>query len=455
MPASYSGYPPHVAYPGVPVYNPPIYAYDYGYYGWPPVESAPKRDTYLFGVGIAAFVCACLTILGGLSCIALFTLISLVSSPTMTDSVRFAAGMLFLTLGIVGVVGGGFCIYHSVRSVFLRRPSRAVWLPHFWLFLLCYLATLGLGYWLHTLGVDTTISSLTGLLIYLSAVFPALAILSLGIRRLRFPRIGPWPTSWRRLTLALVSGTTLAIALASILEFVFEILLFGTMGNNILPSLVNPDTTNSSPSLLMLLLIMLAVVAPLVEELVKPLAVVLLIGRVQSKAEAFALGLACGIGFNLVETTGYISSEYNNWLNIALMRSGAGLLHGLGAAMMALGWYYLTHKEEGSRRRRILLAVGCGAYAIFQHALWNGSWGLMFVPGPIGNFVESWTWSLGLLTIDAPTLFNIVELMGILIFFIYISGHLRTRSGLPPTERHSDKPANSAQLAKGVSTFPA
>src|SRR5262249_55067782 len=158
-----------------------------------------------------------------------------------------------------------------------------------------------------------------------------------------------------------------------------------------------------------------------------------LIGRVRSKAEAFALGLVCGIGFNLVETIGYISAEYNDWLHVALVRSGSGLLHGLGTAMMALGWYFLTHKEEGSGRRRILLAVSCGAYAIFQHALWNGSWGLILIPGPIGNFVRNWTWSAGFLTIDAPTLFNIVELIGILIFFLYISGRLRARSDLPPT----------------------
>jgi RsiW-degrading membrane proteinase PrsW (M82 family) len=432
-----------------------MYGYNYGYYGWaPPVPAAPKRDSYLFAIGIAAFVCSCLTILTGLVCMAFFALISLVPSHNLTDSARFAGAMLFLTLGLAGVVGGSFCTYHSVRSAFLRKPSSAIWLPRFWLFLLCYLATLGLGYLLDMLGADLTTPALTGLLIYLGAVFPALAILTLGIRRLRVPRLGQWPTSWRRLTLALVSGATLAILLASILEFVSEIILFGSQ-SSLLSSLVNSDTSTFNTSISLLLLIMLAVIAPVVEELVKPLAVVVLIGRVQSKAEAFALGLACGIGFNLVETTGYISNGYSQWLNVALVRSGAGLLHGLGAAMMSLGWYYLTHKEEGTWSKRILLAVGCGGYAIFQHAFWNGSWGLALVPGPIGDFVQNWSWNLGPLSIDAPILFNIIELVGILVFFIYMSGRLRPKTDLPPTQARSDQPASSAQAANGLSASPA
>jgi RsiW-degrading membrane proteinase PrsW (M82 family) len=417
------GYPPHAGYPGAPAYGMPMYPYNYGHYGWPP--PAPKRDRYLLVVGIVAFIGSCLAILAGLVCMALFALVNSVPSSNIDDSTRFAGGLLVLTLGLAGTVGGGFCLYHSIRSLFLRKPSHTIWLPRLWLFLLCYLATLGIGYWLHTLGEDVTVPILTGLLIYLSAVFPSLAILTLGIRRLRPTRDGPWPTSWRRLTLALVSGTTLAILLASILEFVFAIALFGNHGNTALQSLGNSGIDTSNPSLALELLTMLAVVAPFVEELVKPLAVIILIGRVQSKAEAFALGLACGIGFSLVETIGYISSGYNDWLNIALFRSGAGLLHGLGAAMMALGWYYLTHKEEGTQLRRLLLAAGCGAYAILQHAFWNGSWGLALIPGPIGNFVQNWTWSLGSLSIDAPILFDMVELLGILIFFIFISRRLR------------------------------
>lgn len=446
--------PPPYAYPGS---SAPPYTYPpgYGSYPWPLAAARPKRDTYLLVMAIIGFIGSCLAILGGLISLGLMLLTSAVPSQHIAADQFFASIVLFLTLAFAGIVGGGFCAYHSACALFFRKPSRNIWLPRFWIFLLCYLAILGVGYWLNTLGQSTTSPLLTGMLIYLSALLPALAILALGIRRLRFSlaeqwgafwrlalhqpqraasvvsRDGQWPTSWRRLVLALVSGATLSVLLAGALEFILQLLLLGSQGNTILQSLSNPNV-NPDPSFYGPLLIMLALVAPIVEEFVKPLAVILLIGRVRSKAEAFALGLACGIGFNLVETSGYISSGYNDWLQVALVRSGAGLLHGFGAAMMALGWYILIHKEEGRRLRRLLLASGCGLYAIAQHALWNGSWGLALIPGPIGDFFQNWSGSVGVLTINASELVNIVEMLGILIFFLYMAGRLRVRTPEQP-----------------------
>jgi RsiW-degrading membrane proteinase PrsW (M82 family) len=324
-------------------------------------------------------------------------------------------------------------MYHSIRSLFLRKRSREVYLPRFWIFLLCYLAILGLGYWLSQ-NADVNAPLFTGLLIYLGGIFPALTILALGIGRLRFPKMSEQLTSWRRFTLALVSGATLSVLLASILELLVGIILLGSQSTNIFQALSLSNTSNSSP-LYSILVITAVVVAPIVEELVKPLAVVVLIGRVRSKAEAFALGLACGVGFSLVETVGYISQGgSSDWLSVALGRSGVSLLHGFGAAMMALGWYILTHREEGSWGRRIGLGLGCALYAIVQHALWNGSIGLALLPGPLGTFFTTWSWSLGPLTIDGSELVNIIEVIGILIFFIVLAGRLRRKPAHSPVE---------------------
>lgn len=441
-------------YPGTAVYNaPPGNEYPNGnYYAWPPIPPKARRDTYLLVVGIISFVSSCIAVLAGLVCVVLLALVSVM--PTNVPSNQFAGVILFLTLGIAGIVGGGFCLYHSMRSLFFRKPSGVVRLPQFWIFLLFYLITLGLGYMLHTMGRDITVPQLTAVLVYLGAIFPALAILALGIRRLRLPGSNLGPTTWRRLTLSLVSGATLAILLASILELVITVLLVGGQSLNPFWSFIQQGEIDTGDTTTFLALILLAVVAPLVEELVKPLAVVVLIGRVNSKAEAFALGLACGIGFNIVETTGYISSGYSDWLNIALVRSGAGLLHGFGAAMMALGWYYLTSPKEGRLRKRLWLGLGCGAYAIFQHSLWNGSWGLALVPGPVGEFVQQWALNIGPLSIDAPELFNIIELLGILLFFVYMAGRLRLRPVEPPDSR-SNQRGEAPRLAEKLQPFPA
>lgn len=443
-----TGYP---AYPGYPMYS----------YGWQMLPQRPKRDTYLLAVGIIAFSCSILVVLGGLGSLLLVGLVDLSQSlkATLSDGTYFAVIVLLLSFSLAGIVGGGFCLYHSIRSLFLRKASRTIWLPRFWIFLPCYLATIGVGFWIHSQGLDAHPSVLIGLLVYLGGVFPALTIMALGVRRLSFPkadrpagkkfyqtwfrkgerRVAQWPTSWRRWTLALVSGATLSIALALILETIFQMILLNGAQNEQITQFLTGPSDNLPPSLYALALILLAVVAPLVEELVKPLAVVVLIGRVRSKAEAFVLGLACGIGFNLVETTGYISSNYNDWLTVALVRSGAGLLHGFGAAMVALGWYYLTHKEEGRWPRRLLLTLGCAGYAVLQHAFWNGSLGLAFLPGPIGEFFRTWSWGSGSLVLDGGELLNIVTVIAILVFFIFMSGRLRTSASQKAKEQLAEE----------------
>src|SRR6266704_661262 len=130
--------------------------------------------------------------------------------------------------------------------------------------------------------------------------------------RISKPLNAAWHTSWRRFTVALVSGTTLSTLLASVLEIVIVLILaqFVHIQNaqSVAQCINTPDAQScQNPGIYGLLLFVVAVVAPVVEETVKPMAVVLLIGRVRSAAEAFALGMACGIGFDLVETSFYIS----------------------------------------------------------------------------------------------------------------------------------------------------
>jgi RsiW-degrading membrane proteinase PrsW (M82 family) len=306
--------------------------------------------------------------------------------------------------------------------VFFRKSSRDFSLPRFWIFVILYLIVIVIGFLLHSQGKDVAYPSLTVVLIFLAGIFPALAVLALGARRLHYPKSAPWPTSWRRLTLALISGATLSIAIAGGLEFALGILF--VQGHAVNP-LICADQPNArgcqDPGIYTLLLIMVAIVAPIIEETVKPIAVIVLIGRVRSAAEAFLLGLACGIGFDLIETTGYISSGYNDWLNVAVIRTGAGLLHGFGAAMVALGWYYLTH----AKKRRFLLAFLCWLYAVLQHALWNGSWGLVLIPGPIGDYFNNANVTVGPVSVPAYEIINIVEALFMLAFFIYITGRLR------------------------------
>lgn len=222
----------------------------------------------------------------------------------------------------------------------------------------------------------------------------------------------------------------MGILVAGILEYAFQLVLVQGQAVNPLLCISNPNTQGcQNPAIYNLILIAVAVMAPLVEETVKPLAVVVLIGRVRSAAEAFILGLAAGVGFDLIETSGYISSGYHDWLTVALIRSGASLLHGFGAAMVALGWYYLTHPG----RHRWLKASGCWLYAVIQHAIWNGTWGLVLLPAPAGSFFNNAKLTIGPVTLAAYEIVNIIEALLMLIFFIYMTGRLRPRGPDPLT----------------------
>ncbi|MGZ3608730.1 MAG: PrsW family intramembrane metalloprotease [Ktedonobacteraceae bacterium] len=445
-PLQWPGYPPQAGYPSYQGYvSPPPYApiappypgyngYGQPMYGYPWQPPLPKRDSYLLAMGITSLVGSILVLLAGLGALILLALISVLPHTTLNASEYFASIVLFISFACAGVVGGGFGLYHSIRSVFLRKPSADFIMPQFWIFFVIYLAVVGVAYWLQIQGKAVAYPTVTVMLIAFAALFPALTILALGDRRLHFPRTSPWPTSWRRFTLAIVSGATLSVGLAAVLEYIVLLLVHGQATNPLI-CVDRPNAPNcQDPAVYHIILLIVAVMAPLIEETVKPLAVIIFIGRVRSAAEAFVLGLAAGIGFNLIETTGYISSGYQDWLSVALIRTGSGLLHGFGAAMVTLGWYYLTHPGK----HRGLKVAGCWTYAVLQHAIWNGSWGLTLLPGSIGSFFNNTNVTIGSISLPSYALVNIGEAVFMLAFFIYMTGILRTKQPRPmpsPTEK--------------------
>ena len=438
----YQGYPgylpaayPYGAYPG---YN----GYAYPPYGWQPV-SQPK-DGYRQTVVIISLVGSGLAMLGGLASIGLGILIYVGSSinsntRSLSPDQLFSGILTFTAFAIAGLVGGSFSLYHSISGL-LRKRSANFMLPWFWIFLLLYLLVLGIGYALQINGQAVTTPALTIFLIILAALFPALTLLSIGVRRLHWP---DWTTSWRRFTLAVTSGATLGIGLALILEFVTLLLIVrGQNATNFSQCFDNPQAPGcGSLTTFNLLFIIIAIVGPIVEETVKPLGVALFIGKMRSASEAFLLGLGAGVGFALVETMGYIGSGYQDWLTVALERTGASLLHGFGSAMVALGWYYLMH----AKKQRFLKAIGFWAYAVFQHMVWNGTQVMALYPGQIGTTINNWNLDLGFTSLAFTEVLNILEAMLILVFFVYMTGRLRKQKPISPTNTAENK-VSGAQL---------
>ncbi len=449
------GVPPQQGYPGHPGFQgyPPNYApghpqrYPYGAYpgyngylyppyGWQPAP--PPRDGYRLTVVIISLVGSSLALIGGFIAIALMVIIVITRSinpnvSTLSDSQYFSSVLTFIAFALAGLVGGGFSLYHCIRGL-LKKPSASFTLPWFWVFLVLYLLVLGLGYALQVNGQAVTTPALTIFLIILASLFPALTLLSLGVRRLRFPG---WPTSWRRFTLALTSGATLGIGLALLLELGLLFLVTRGQSATSILCIDNPDAPGcGSFTTFNLIFIIVALVGPLVEETVKPLGVALFSGKVRGAAEAFILGLAAGIGFAMIETMGYIGSGYQDWLTVALERTAASLLHGFGTAMVALGWYYLTHSKG---QQRFWKAIGCWAYAVVQHMIWNGTAVIALLPGPVGTTINNWNLNLGFASIPFVEILNIIEAILILAFFMYMTGRLRRQNPAVPSSTVENK----------------
>ncbi len=285
----------------------------------------------------------------------------------MFDRYGTTALLLNLVLLVLLLAGGGTLLWH-IRQSLGGRASRPVRLPPMWLLV-------GIFALLVLISVRLSSSFLFAFFLPVMATLPPLWALSW------FMRGQPGGFTWRRGVPAFVGGATLGVFIALILNMLLPLFfivlirnlaepLFTNLGD-LLTHLANQQIADAltNPGLVFLL-IQVAVVAPLVEEVAKPLATLPLVGRLPRR-EAFLVGAAAGVGFAAVENILYAASGYgfwrNFWVGVLLLRS-IGAVHPLGSGLMALAWRDLFNGEPGARRawlRRFAVAAG-------MHALWNG-----------------------------------------------------------------------------------
>jgi hypothetical protein len=174
----------------------------------------------------------------------------------------------------------------------------------------------------------------------------------------------------------------------------------------------------------------MAVVAPLVEELTKPLGALLLGKRLRTPAEAFLVGMAGGAGFAIVENMLYEAAGARLWAHIATLRAIGGVLHPLTAGLVAVGWYGVRRGQPGAWRRWLALY----GLAVGVHALWNG--GLTVLVSRIGSyFLGADTWSFSIYGIGQPgvmVVFIVLEAIALWRLLWVVSGRLRDSAAPSP-----------------------
>lgn len=413
------GYPLPYSYPywnGYGYVYPNAYPGYYPYYY--PVAWKPRRPpTETLALVISWIV----TVFGSLAVLLGLLLVVLIVPAMLSERADSLALDSELIAFIVGpLVGGAFAVYFGIRGI-LRKPSARFTLPNPWWFagLAFVVLVVGVVLW-HARNAPGSALATAPLLIA-SGVLPAFAILALTSWRLH------QPSTRRHVWMSLFYGLTLAPVLAIILEVLLAAVIGVLFQRSLGQSLAQPSNT-SDPTQIIIFLLTISAVAPLVEEGVKPLGAVLIMRRLRTPASAFLMGVAAGVGFDMLETIGYIGMGETDWVDVAIGRIGAGLLHGVGAGMAALGWYYLINGK--GVRLRWLRGFGGILYAVLQHAIFNGSNLLGYAPGPIGSWMQTPLY-IGRLPLDGGTALFLIYYAIILGVLVYVTGRL-ARSSKPP-----------------------
>lgn len=270
----------------------------------------------------------------------------------------------------LGLICGPLAAYHGFRSV-NGRASNPLKMPTFYIYWILLALILGLG--ILVLNTDLAVELLFPPIFMLGAALSPFAVLAWAYRKMG------WPITWRQGALAFVSGSTLSIIvtifLGTILPYLAYLLIepawyiaddFADLAWGA-PGFV--ERLFSSP-LIVVVLAVTAVEAPIPEEFAKALGIPLFgRKRVQNARQAFAIGLASGAGFAVLENMlyeGLYAGFYGwGWGGITLLRSIGSVLHPLGTAIIALGWFRMKEGGGGKLLKAYLLAVGL-------HTLWNG-----------------------------------------------------------------------------------
>ena len=123
------------------------------------------------------------------------------------------------------------------------------------------------------------------------------------------------------------------------------------------------------PWILLPVILLLVVIAPLVEELAKSIAVPLYAlgtGRKPSLAQGWLWGIAVGVGFAITEGLFNGAANIPFWAGIALLRVGTTGMHVITAGLTGVGWARtLASRRPGS-------FLGSYLASVTLHSIWNG-----------------------------------------------------------------------------------
>ncbi len=375
-------------------------------------------------------------------------------------------GVVSLTFALLTVGAGWTAFLHADRSLH-NKPSRPLRLPPLVLLVGIFLFAIGLGMIVD--GVDVGAGLFFPFLLVACALLPPLWALAWMIPPLSAPPV-PKPANeasapeetpanpirasltWRRGLLAFTGGATVSVFIAIMLEILLPVIVLSLVvdfADTVLDSLrgVFRDLSNTAVAAALTdrsfiyIFVQLAIIAPLVEEIAKPLVTLPLLRRL-NKQEAFWIGALAGAGFAAIENVIYATTAISIWAGVLVVRALGSALHPLGSGLVAQGWRDVLRGEKDAGKnwlKRFGIAVAI-------HAAWNGGSLLVITLGG-ARFFGKLPPELGLLGLSAAgTTLAFLIILGFIALWIgrlygrdkpilRVEGEAAPEAGLIATDR--------------------
>jgi len=316
--------------------------------------------------------------------------------------VSFTFALLTLGTGLAAYIHGNHAVKNKPSNP-IRFPSQPMLMVGLFIFLL------GLGSVIQRAGLGGII--LLPPILVVCAILPPLWAVTWMIPRASMPQIVEAPdepsaeaqvpdvmtqpfVSWRRGLLAFTGGATLGVFIAIALEILLPVIILSlvfnladTVMDNLGVVFRELSTENLAVALtnrgFIYLFLQIAIIAPIAEEIAKPLVVLPLVRSI-GRQETFWLGAMAGAGFAALENVVYATSGLSIWAGILLVRAIGSALHPLGSGLVAMGWRDVLNGEKDAGRnwwKRFGIAAAV-------HAVWNGGSLLVITLGGARFFGE-------------------------------------------------------------------
>ncbi len=178
---------------------------------------------------------------------------------------------------------------------------------------------------------------------------------------------------------------------------------------------VAPYVANSA--VIATLLGYIAFLVPMIEELLKPLAVWIFAKKIESPAQGFAMGMLSGGAFALLESLNASGDGSVSWPVIVSIRAGTSLLHMTASGLV--GWGIVSAFQEKKAGR--FFAAYFSAVAI--HGIWNAC-AVGAGISTIGELIGKPEWLFNII----PAAISGMAVLGIGMFVVLIASNRKLRS---------------------------